>query len=99
MEVIIQRIEGRKLILEVDLDQDFGPSSTSKSNFVATTAGFAKLDEFPGISIGQKVVRSNKGAWTPALAPPTAPLSTRSRCTKDEHRRCGTDCARASSHR
>lgn len=62
MKGINSRIDGRKLILEVDLDQDFGPSSTGKSNFVATTGGFIKIESEPGVSYGLNVVRSNKVA-------------------------------------
>lgn len=67
MKGIIARVEGRKLILEVDLDQDFGPSSTGKSNFVATTGGFAKIDVDPGVSFGLNVVRSNKVPKQPVV--------------------------------
>lgn len=60
MKGIVQRIEGRKLIIEVDLDQNFGPTSTQKSDFIATTGGFAKIESEPGVSYGLNVVRSKK---------------------------------------
>jgi hypothetical protein len=40
MKNITTRTEGSKLIIEVDMNQDFGKSSTGKSTIVASSAGF-----------------------------------------------------------
>lgn len=40
---VVQRIEGNKLIIEVDLNQNFGPSSTGKTDVVASSGGFQKV--------------------------------------------------------
>ena len=53
------RIEGNKLILEIDLTQDFGPSSTGRSHVVASSGGFKKLP-IEGLSISLGVYRSKK---------------------------------------
>jgi hypothetical protein len=52
---ITQRIENGKLILEIDLSQDHGPSSTGRSNIVASTKGWGQPE--PGISFNLTVVR------------------------------------------
>jgi len=41
---IVTRVEGTKLIIEVDMSVDLGPSSTGKSNLIAT--GTAKVPGF-----------------------------------------------------
>lgn len=43
MQNVITRVEGNKLIIEVDLSQDFGPSSSGKTNRVADS-GFATVE-------------------------------------------------------
>jgi hypothetical protein len=40
MKGITERIEGDKLILEIDLTGNFGESSTGRSYTIATTEGF-----------------------------------------------------------
>jgi len=74
MKGVISRVEGRKLLIEVDLDQDFGPSSSGKSNFVATTSGFSKVDVDPGVSFSLNVIRSNKVQKQPVTV--TRPTSS-----------------------
>jgi hypothetical protein len=41
---ISARVEGRKLIIEIDLDQDFGLSSSGKSTTIASSRGNARID-------------------------------------------------------
>lgn len=40
---IVQRVDGNKLIIEVDLNQNYGPSSTGKTDVVASSGGFQKV--------------------------------------------------------
>jgi hypothetical protein len=40
---IAARVEGRTLIIEINLDQDFGPSSNGKSNTIASSRGSAAV--------------------------------------------------------
>ncbi len=56
------RIENNKLIIEVDLTQDHGPSTTGKTNVIATTAGSRAIPtEFGtvlvGVNVNKKIVR------------------------------------------
>lgn len=46
---------GTKLVIEVDLTQDFGPSKSGKTNMVASTSGFIQVA--PGVSLGLNVVK------------------------------------------
>ena len=39
MKNVDMKVEGNILIIRVDLSQDFGPSSSGKSNIVASTEG------------------------------------------------------------
>lgn len=69
MKGIKQEVKGNKLILEIDLDQNFGDSSTGKSIVVATSGGHQKLEERPGISYSLNVnlsKRAMKAAQAPA---------------------------------
>lgn len=50
MQNIVQRIEGNKMILEIDLTQDFGKSTSGKTLTVANS-GFAKI-EHPAVQNG-----------------------------------------------
>lgn len=47
MQNVTQRVEGNKLVIEIDLTQNFGPSTSGKTNIVAKS-GFAKV-EHPAI--------------------------------------------------
>lgn len=76
MKGIIQRIDGDKLILEVDLTQNFGDSSTGKSIVVATSGGHAKIEDRPGLSYSLNVnlsKRALKAAGAPAPAAKAEP--------------------------
>lgn len=58
---IVKRVEDRKLILEIDLDADYGPTSTGKTHIVGSTGGFCKLDEIePGLSMNVGIYRKVK---------------------------------------
>lgn len=70
MKGITATVEGRDLVLRINLDQDFGPSSSGKTNFVGTTGGFVKLDSEPGVSFGLNVVR--KGPKRAGASPESA---------------------------
>lgn len=43
------------LIITVDLEQDFGPSKTGKTNIIATTAGAMPVPGEPTIKVGVNV--------------------------------------------
>ena len=68
MKNITHRIEGQKLIIEVDLTQDHGPSSTGKTTIVASTQGIQKTS-VEGISFGLNVMKKREHlspSWRPS---------------------------------
>lgn len=56
-ENVSYKVEGTKLIIEVDLSQNFGPSSTGKTNRVASSGGFMAIDGMPGMSLSLNVAK------------------------------------------
>lgn len=48
MENLKFKVSEGKLLIEIDLAVDLGPSSTGGSNFVAKTGGWARL-QLPGV--------------------------------------------------
>lgn len=57
MKNVEVRIEGNKLILEVDLTKEFGPSSSGKTIIVASSEGNAPVPDHPGIQMGLNVFK------------------------------------------
>lgn len=57
---IVQKIEDNKLILEVDLNKEFGRSGTGKTIKVATSHGFEST-ESNGIAFSLNVNKSDRG--------------------------------------
>ena len=54
------RIEGKKLIIEVEMDQDFGPSKSGKTRIIASTEGNISAPGDEDVKIGLNVYRYNK---------------------------------------
>jgi hypothetical protein len=56
-----QRVEGNKLVIEIDLDQSFGASSTGKSLMIASTNGFNRVEspKYAGVSFSLNVTKRN----------------------------------------
>jgi hypothetical protein len=50
-------VEGKKLVIVVDLDQEFGPSSSGKSITVASTEGNVAVPGHQEIKIGLNVYK------------------------------------------
>jgi len=51
-------LTGNKLVIEVDLSQEFGISSSGKSRTVASTKGNVAIPEHPDIKIGLNIYKS-----------------------------------------
>lgn len=51
MKNVEMQVKGNKLVLEVDLTKDFGPSSSGKTVVVGTTAGSVKVPGKDEISV------------------------------------------------
>lgn len=54
---ITMRTEGDKLVIEIDLSREYGPSSSGKTTVVASTKGNKALEEHDGFFIGLNVYR------------------------------------------
>jgi hypothetical protein len=52
MQNVKLTVEGKKLVIEVDLTQELGPSSSGKTTIVATTGGNAPVPDHEGIQVG-----------------------------------------------
>lgn len=63
MQNIVLRTEGKKLIIEIDLSQEFGLSSSGKSIVIASTQGNVPVPEAPDPTtrIGVNVYRAKNG--------------------------------------
>jgi hypothetical protein len=57
---VIMRLEGKKLIIEVEMDQDFGPSKSGKTRIIASTEGNISVPGDEEVKIGLNVYRYNK---------------------------------------
>jgi hypothetical protein len=57
---VTMRIEGKKLIIEVEVDQDFGPSKSGKTRIIASTEGNISVPGDDDVKIGLNVYRYNK---------------------------------------
>lgn len=51
--------KGRKLVIEIDLDQDHGPSQSGKTHVVATSDGLAYVE------VDSQKWSLNLGLWKP----------------------------------
>ena len=54
------RVEGRTLIIEIDLDQDFGLSSTGKSTTIASSRGNTPIAGTDGGVLGLNFYRPTR---------------------------------------
>ena len=61
MKNVEMNVEGNKLIITVDLDQEFGPSSSGKSITIASTEGNVAIPEREDIKIGLNVYKPRRG--------------------------------------
>ena len=57
MKNIEMNVEGNKLIIVVDLSQEFGPSSSGKSITVASTEGNVAIPDREEIKIGLNIYK------------------------------------------
>jgi len=57
---VSMRMEGKKLIIEVEMDQDFGPSKSGKTRIIASTEGNISVPGDEEVKIGLNVYRYNK---------------------------------------
>jgi hypothetical protein len=53
-------VEGNKLIIEVDLSEEHGPSSSGKTTIIATTSGNAPVPDREGVQVGLNVFKKRK---------------------------------------
>ena len=55
MKNIVTKVEGSKLTIEIDLAQNFGPSSSGKTVIVASSEGNASVPGHPNMKLGLNV--------------------------------------------
>ena len=60
MKNVEMNVEGNKLIITVDLAQEFGPSSSGKSITIASTEGNVSVPENEEIKIGLNVYKPRR---------------------------------------
>ncbi len=54
---VTMRLEGKKLIIEVEMDQDFVPSKSGKTRIIASTEGNISVPGDQDVKIGLNVYR------------------------------------------
>jgi hypothetical protein len=57
MKNVKMALKGRKLTIEVDLDQEYGKSASGKSIIIASTEGNVDIDGADGVKIGLNVYK------------------------------------------
>ena len=60
MKNVEMRVQGNTLIIQIDLSQSYGPSSSGKSETIATTAGNVPLPGNEAVKVGVNVYRSSR---------------------------------------
>ena len=68
VENVSIRVDGSVRVIEVDLNQTLGPSSSGKSEIIATTGGNASIPGLEEVKVGLNVFRLRKqrngnGRW------------------------------------
>jgi hypothetical protein len=60
MQDVTLKVEGTKLVIEVDLSKEIGPSSSGKTMLIASTEGNANVPGYEGVKLGLNVYRAKK---------------------------------------
>lgn len=60
MKNVQMTVNGNKLTIEVDLDQNFGPSSSGKSDTIATTEGSVSVPGYDQIKVGLNIYKPRR---------------------------------------
>jgi hypothetical protein len=60
MQNVTLKVEGTKLVIEVDLSKEIGPSSSGKTMLIASTEGNANVPGYEGVKLGLNVYRAKK---------------------------------------
>ena len=59
-ENILAAVEGDKLTLVIDLSEDLGPSSSGKTNIVASTRGSLVIPNHPHLKLGLNLFKGRR---------------------------------------
>jgi len=57
MKNVEMTVEGRVLVIKVDLTNEFGPSSSGKTIIIASTEGNVSAPRSEGVKVGPNVYR------------------------------------------
>jgi hypothetical protein len=60
MQNVAMRVDGDKLVIEVDLSKEIGPSSSGKTILIASTEGNTNVPGHEGMKLGLNVYRAKK---------------------------------------
>jgi hypothetical protein len=60
MQNVTLKVEGTKLVIEVDLSKEIGPSSSGKTMLIASTEGNANVPGYEGVKVGLNVYGAKK---------------------------------------
>jgi hypothetical protein len=65
MQNVAMRVDGDKLVIEVDLSKEIGPSSSGKTILIASTEGNANAPGHEGMKLGSTSTgrRSSRSRW------------------------------------
>jgi hypothetical protein len=60
MQNVAMRVDGNKLVIEVDLSKEIGPSSSGKNTLIASTEGNPNVPGVEGVKMGLYVYKAKK---------------------------------------
>lgn len=58
MKNVTTKIEGKKLVIEVDLSKNFGPSKSGKTVIIASSEGNVAIKGAEGVKLGLNIYKS-----------------------------------------
>lgn len=60
MQNVTLKVEGNKLIIDVDLSKEIGPSSRGKTTLIASTEGNANVPGHDGVKLGLNIFKARR---------------------------------------
>ena len=60
MQKVTLKVEGNKLIIDVDLSKEIGPSSSGETTLIASTAGNANVRGYDGVKLGLNIFKARR---------------------------------------
>lgn len=60
MQNVTLKVEGNKLIIDVDLSKEIGPSSSGKTTLIASTEGNANVPGHDRVTLGLNIFKARR---------------------------------------